>query len=256
VLLGGELVNGLVALDASRCSFEGVPGRAGLRNFEGCTLPLPVNAPERLAYVLDQAEVDTLSKLTAEVPTLDEQGRPLDVGGSGGTDLTYFARLALIKDWENLKGSLVYERANSDSAVFGSSSVSDSLKATLTWTPRQLWTLSLAAGISQQEQATDQVVPTAYQLVNAPAPAGVTSVTEVAQVQSLIASTENNAQQYLMQSATFSASRQLTPHSFVFTSLYWYTQRQDVSQASSDVTRWNNLTLWVGLDWTFDPIRF
>jgi hypothetical protein len=238
------VIGSSLAVDADSCNFGGVPGRAGLRSYEGCSV----------LSLLSQEDAQTLSELTVEVPTADAQGRPIDESDSTGNDLTYFARLALIKDWESWSGNLVYERSNSDTAEFGSSSVADTFSASLTWSPRRLWTFTISGAISLQEQASDQVVPFAFDLVNVPAPPGVTSVGELAEVQRVVASTEGDAEEYQTQSVSFTVNRQLTPHSFAFASVYWYRQEQD--GVLNDGSRWNNLVLWVGLDWKFDPIRF
>ena len=237
-----------VAIDADTCAFGGVPGRASVRQFEGCGA-----SSDR---VLTDEELAVIEPILSEVPTVDEQGLDLDVTDSESNDLTYFARLGLFKTGENWNGSLVYHRSNSDSAQFGSSSVADTLEGTISWSPFRHWTFNLSAGVSLQEQTSDQLVPIAFQLVNVPAPPGVTSVAEIAQVQSLVASTRDNSEEYLTQSISLGALRQLTQHSSVFASVYWYSSRQDVEVSGFEDQRWDNLTLWVGLDWAFDTIRF
>jgi hypothetical protein len=206
---------------------------------------------------ITQDELETLAKLTAEVPSIDEAGRPIDSSDASGTDLTYFASLSLVKDWEYWTASLNYQRSNSETAQFGSSSVADSFWARLTWRPGQLWTLDLSAGLSLYEQASDQVVPIAFQLENVPAPAGVTSVTQLAQVQSLIVSTSDDARDYRTQSVSFTATRRLSRRASAFASVYWSSQEQDLASLDGGTTRRGDaLRLSVGLYWNFDPIRF
>jgi hypothetical protein len=245
--LGGVIV-GPFTFDADQCELDGVPRRA--RNFN-------TDCVFSGAQDITQDELETLAKLTAKVPTIDEDGRPLDSSDASGTDLTYFASLALVKDWEYWTGSLNYQRSNSDSAQFGSSSVADSFWARLTWRPDQLWTLNLSAGLSLYEQASDQVVPIAFQLENVAAPAGVTSVTQLAQVQSLILSNSDDARDYQTQSVSFTATRRLGRRASAFASVYWSSQEQDLASLDGGTTRrGDTLRLSVGLYWNFDPIRF
>ena len=257
VLLVDEAgLHGPFAFDADRCSLDGVAGRAR-RFIDDCDLavPNPTPPPANLFPTeITPAEFSILSGNVVEVPTLDTGGNPVDSNDFGGTDLTYFARLALHKSWETWNGSLIYVRSNSESARFVSSSVADTLSASLAWNPRPLWTFRIGASASLQEQVVDQTVPVAFQLVNVPAPAGVTSVPTVAQVQALIVADDGSQLKYRTQSASFTASRRLTRQSSVFASVYWNQQEQD--GVLGDSIRWNNLVVWVGLDWRFDPIRF
>jgi hypothetical protein len=125
------------------------------------------------------------------------------------------------------------------------------------WTPRRHWSFSLSAAASLQEQATDQIVPTGFVVVNAPQPSGVTVPGgQLARVESIVASSESRAEEYRTESVAFTATRQLTQRSFVFASVYWYAQRQESGLAGADASRRDNLTLWIGLDWAFQPIRF
>ncbi len=207
--------------------------------------------------VLTDDEAEILSKLTKKVPTIDAQGRALELSGSGETDLTYFAHVALIKDWGNWNATFAYQRSNSDTASFGSSAVADSLEASLHWKPRPFWTLYLSAAVSLQEQTTEGVVPQQFVVLNAPAPPGVTIPGgQLAEVQSIIAEGTRNAEKAWLQSASFAVTRQLTRHSAIFASVYWYSQRSELDTEDDRTTRWNNLTFYVGFDWKFDPIRF
>ncbi|MGH7288192.1 MAG: hypothetical protein ACREI8_09280, partial [Myxococcota bacterium] len=189
---------------------------------------------------------------------------PLDDSADlGGATLTYFASLALLKDWETWHARAAYVRSNSDAGSFGVSSVQDSFELGLSWEPAHLWRLALTGSYAIQDQANDVVVPTGVILVNEPAPAGVTSVQNIATVQKVLAEVSNNAVSYSVASINFTATRQLTRHASAFFSLYWYDQEQklevdDDSLLTDDeqVTRWNSLTLWVGLNWQFDTIRF
>jgi len=122
-----------------------------------------------------------------------------------------------------------------------------------------VFTPALIGAVSLQDNSTENVVPKEFVVVNAPPPPGLSSIpsgAQIAQVQKVVGSLENNAEKYLTESVAFSVTRQLTPHSSAFAALYWYGQRQDLNFPSEQVTRWKNLTLWIGLDWQFDPIRF
>jgi len=235
-----------LAIDADTCELDPVLGER--------VASLTFGSPCEPVGVLSNA----LAKQTRKVPTIDASGNALSTSGSGETDLTYFARLALIKDWETWHATLAYERANSDTATFGSSSVADSLETQLSWTPLRLWTFGLTAGISLQENTTDSVVPQQFVVANVPTPPGsvLGNPPAIAEIQSIIAEERSDAEKYRTESVSFSATRKLTEHSSAFAALYWYTQRQELDFPDDDVTRWNNLTLWIGLDWKFDPIRF
>ncbi len=227
-------------------------------------------------FILDRSDLDVIRGVTAVIPTVDENNALIDPSDTSTSDLTYFAHLALVKDWESWNGRIAYDRSNSENARFGSSSVADTLSGSLSWRPSRLWTLGLTAAVSLQEQVGDQVVPKGWVLANAPAP-GVTfpdtpppslpgeplkpcggagqPVCQVGQVRSLIASVESGSEEYLSQSISFTATRQLTSRSSVFASAYWYGAKQDSDVAGQD-ERWRNLVFWIGVDWKLDPIRF
>lgn len=245
-------VHGPFAFDADRCFLDGVQGRAGL-GFQGCNPDFTLQPDLTYASEITDEEFRLLAQSIAEVPTIAANGNLVDPSDLGGTDLTYFARLALFKDWENWSGTLNYVRSNSESARFGSSSVADTLSASLSWRPRPLWTLRVGASASLQEQVVDQTVPIGFQLANVAAPPGVTSVPTLAQVQAIIVADDDSDLQYRTQSASFTVTRRLTRQSSAFASVYWNQQEQE---ALGETVRWNNLVLWVGLDWQFDPIRF
>ena len=231
--------------------------------------------PPRLVDLLDPNDIAAIQDIRAVVPTVDANNVLIDSADTGGTDLTYFAHISLIKDWERWNGRVAYDRSNSENARFGSSSVADTLSGTLTWRPRQLWTFGLTAAVSLQEQEGEQVVPSGFVLANAPAP-GVTllgppppgsipgrpcggagePVCQIGQVQRIIASVEDGSEEYLTQSVSFNATRQLTLRSSVFASVYWYRAEQNSSGSIGQDEEWRNLVVWIGLDWKFEPIRF
>lgn len=223
-------------------------------------------------FILDRSDLDAIQALTAVIPTVDENNVQVDSSDTSTSDLTYFAHLALVKDWESWNGRIAYDRSNSENARFGSSSVADTLSGSLSWRPSRHWTLGLLAAVSLQEQVGDQVVPKGWVLANGPAP-GVTlpdtqpglplepcggdgqPVCQIGQVRSLIASVESGSEEYLTQSISFTATRQLTSRSSAFASVYWYGAKQDSDVAGQD-ERWRNLVFWIGVDWKLDPIRF
>ena len=254
----GGVLRGPFVFDADLCEVDGVPRRAR-RFVDDCALPIVTNPtpppPFDFPTEITPDEFFTLAGNVAEVPTVDANGNLVDPSDFGGTDLTYFARLALHKTWETWNGSLIYQRSNSESARFGSSSVADTLSVSLGWSPRPLWSFRIGASASLQEQVADQTVPIGFQLENVPAPAGVTSVPTVAQVQALIVSEDGSELKYRTQSASFTATRRLTRQSSAFATVYWNRQEQD-GLLGAEAVEWNNLVLWVGLDWQFDPIRF
>lgn len=258
---GGQRIRLPFAIDADTCAEDPHPdiGRVANLSFGA---PCSVLGDDSNQF-LSQEEVQTLSQLTAEVPTIDEQGRLIDTGDASGTDLTYFAHLSLVKDWESWNANLSYDRSNSENARFGSSSVADTLSANLSWRPLRLWTLGLTAAVSLQEQVADQVVPIGFEVANAPAP-GVTfagcggdgqPLCEIAQVQRLVASSTGDSEEYRTQSLSFNVNRQLSQRSFVFASLYWYSAEQS-GDLTDETERWNHFVVWVGLEWKFDPVRF
>lgn len=185
----------------------------------------------------------------------------------GSSEVTYFARAALIKDWELWHLKLSYERSNDDSGSFGTSNVQDSFEATLGWEPAPLWSVALTGSYTLIDQANDAALPTGLVVQNGPPPAGVDSVSSIATVQRLIVEGDSDAVSYTTASVSLSATRRLTHTSSVFASLFWYQQDQhtDLPNSPSFVpipssfdedTSWNTLTLWVGIDWKFDPIKF
>jgi hypothetical protein len=223
-------------------------------------------------FILDRNDIDAIRGVTAVIPTVDENNALIDPSDTSTSDLTYFAHLALVKDWESWNGRIAYDRSNSENARFGSSSVADTLSGSLSWRPSRQWTLGLSAAVSLQEQVGDQVVPKGWVLANAPLP-GVTlpdttpglplepcggagqPVCQVGQVRNLIASVESGSEEYLSQSISFTATRQLTSRSSAFASVYWYGAKQD-SDVSGQDERWRHLVFWIGVDWKLDPIRF
>jgi hypothetical protein len=183
---------------------------------------------------------------------LDSNGTltSVDDSGFGALEVTYFARLALIKDWERWHAEVSYERSSDDSGTLGTSSVQDALQLVLRWEPARLWSVALTGGYSLLDQASDVAIPSLLILENEPV--------EV----------EDNALSYTTGSVSLSASRQLSERSSLFAALYWYQQRQKVELDDSisfvpgvtgddeSISRWNNLTLWVGFDYHFDTLKF
>jgi hypothetical protein len=80
-------------------------------------------------------------------------------------------------------------------------------------------------------------------------------VCQVGLVRNLIASVESGSEEYLSQSISFTATRQLSSRSSVFASVYWYGAEQDSDVAGQD-ERWRHLVFWIGFDFALDPIRF
>jgi hypothetical protein len=201
---------------------------------------------------------------------LDENGNLAAVDDSdfGEIDVTYFARLALLKDWERWHAELVYERSSDDSGTFGTSSVADTLELSVRWNPLRFWTISATGAYSLIDQASDVAVPSLLIVENEAVPAGVDSVSEIATVQRMVVDVDDDALSYDNYSVSVTATRQLSEHSSVFASVYWYRQRQtiDLDQPiafvpgedpdDESVSRWDNLTLWVGFDWQFDTFKF
>jgi len=192
----------------------------------------------------------------------------VDDSGFGGLEITYFARLALIKDWERWHGQISYSRSSDDSGSFGSSSVRDSVDVSLRWEPAPLWTVTLTGEYSLIDQASDFAIPSLVIVENEPTPTGVDTVSEIATVQRLVVEVDDNALTYNNYSATLTANRKLSEHSSVFAALYWYQQQQEfqldrslsfvpgVSADDVSTTRWSNLTLWVGFEYQFDTLKF
>jgi hypothetical protein len=193
---------------------------------------------------------------------------PFDESSTGGTDLTYFARVALIKDWELWHLELAYDRSNDDSGSFGVSSVQDSFEASLRWRPAELWTIDLTGAYNLYDQANSTAVPTGVVVVeNGPVPAGVDSMSQIATVQRLVVKSESNAVSYTSESVSLTVSRRLTYQSSVFGAIYWYRQDQNLDIPNSvqfnftgangnDVNTTDTLTFWIGLDWQFDTLKF
>jgi hypothetical protein len=216
---------------------------------------------------------------TGKTAKLTEFDSPYGLDGSGNLDrvddsdfgeieVTYFARAALIKDWEKWHGEVSYQRSSDDSGSFGTSSVRDSLELLLRWEPARHWTVTLTGGYSLLDQASDVAVPSLLILENEPVPSGVDSISQIATVQRLVVDVDDNALSYTTASASLAANRKLSERSSVFAALYWYQQEQTVDLDDSlsfvpgvtgddeDNTRWNNLTLWVGFDYQFDTYKF
>jgi hypothetical protein len=192
---------------------------------------------------------------------------PLDATGFGDSEVTYFARAALIKDWERWHAELAYERSNDDSGSFGASSVQDSLELSLRWEPTPLWTVSLVSAYTMIDQASDIAVPSFLVVANEPVPPGIDNFNQIATVQRLVVDTSDNALSYDTASVSLTANRRLTARSSLFAALYWYRQKQvvelpkgtsfipGVSSDGETISRWKTLTLWFGIDWHFDTIK-
>lgn len=191
-----------------------------------------------------------------------------DEGDFGETELTYFARAAIVKDWEKWHGELAYQRSSDDSGSFGSSSVRDSFEAILRWEPARLWSVSLTAGYNIYEQTGDFAVPQFLVLQNETPPAGVDSVSQIATVDRFVVRAEDDAVSFESANVALTARRRLTYRSSAFVAVYWYQQTQErdldeslsfipgVSNADISSTDTDAVTLWVGVDWQFDTIRF
>jgi hypothetical protein len=248
--------------------------------FGGCSIlpPRPLQPGElnRLGYPrgdpLAPGSVGGSAKLTGfDSPyEFDTNGNLVAVDDSDfdELDVTYFARVALIKDWERWHAEVSYERSSDDSGTIGASSVEDSVELSLRWEPARLWTVTATGGYSLLDQASDAAIPSLLIVENGPVPAGVDSVSEIATVQRLVVDVDDNALSYTSAYASLAASRKLSERSSVFAALYWYEQEQNVDVDESisfipgvtgdetDVSHWENLTFWVGFDWHFDTIKF
>jgi hypothetical protein len=201
---------------------------------------------------------------------LDANGNlvPLDDGDFGETELTYFARAAVMKDWERWHLQLAYQRSSDESGSFGSSSVRDTFELLLRWDAARLWTVSLTGGYSFFDQTADLVRPRFLIVENEPVPVGVTTVDEIAAVQRFVVDVDDDAISYRSGYLSLAARRRLTLHSSASVAVYWYQQTGErdlddslsfipgVSGAGESTSTIDNLTLWVGLDWKFDTIKF
>jgi hypothetical protein len=201
---------------------------------------------------------------------LTENGELVEVDDSdfGQTEFTYFARAAIVKDWERWHGELAYTRSSDDSGSIGTSSVRDTIEAVLRWDAARLWSVTMTAGYSIFDQAGDFAVPEWLVVQNEAVPPGVDTVSQIATVQRFVVDVDDDALNFTTWNVSLAARRRLTLHSSAFVALYWYQQSSErdldeeisfipgVSNAVETSSTTDNLTIWFGLDWKFDTIKF
>lgn len=212
------------------------------------------------------------AKLTSfdQVYELNANGTldPVDDSDSDDLDLTYFARAAIVKDWERWQAELSYERSADQTGSLGVSSVQDAFEVTLRWEPVRLWSFVLKGAYVLTDQASNVAVPRSLIVENEAAPAGVDSVSQIATVQRMVVEVDDDAASYASASVSLTARRQLELNSWVFATLYWYRQEQELdldeafsfvpgsASVTDDVVDWTSLTLRVGIEYHFDTLKF
>jgi hypothetical protein len=259
VPFGGQVP---LAIDATSCRFDPVLGEfVTTPRFQGCGISS--------SMIITEDEFALLQNLTRQVPSVDGLGAPFSGSDLDTDEITYFAYLALVKDFETWSIDLSYQRSADESGNFGTSNVVDTVASSLRWKPRPLWTVNFSVAASQLEQASEQLVPTALVVRNADAPAGVTSVSQLAEVQSIVARADDDALDWQTLSTSLSVTRELTQRASASLALYYYRQRatREIDDAPQPVIpgkqrddeliqRWNSLTLGLSLNWRFETLRF
>jgi hypothetical protein len=225
-----------------------VGGQQRIFNFNACPL-VPSLGPNR--SILD---------LCIQPPTLFVPNGfvsstvPVPVQGltqGSQTSITYFANIQMLKRWETVTGSIGFSRSAGTSGVFSTSTVSNTVNGTLTWTASPVWTTSL--NVYWVDQSSTENHFTSQRLIIEPGPT-TPPVTEAAGILLTPQSGTINVYQWII---GLHSDYKVTKRLSVFGNFYFLNQSSsqqglqgfNLSSLNYDATR-----IDVGLHYEFDPI--
>lgn len=203
------------------------------------------------------AQCDTLSFGVFPVST----DLPFTAQGASDSSgrLTYFADVSLSKRWERWTLVLSYRRQDDTSGSLGTSTISDTLNATLVWRPSPRWNLRLGGAWIRREQSVEAVQPvillrptSGFQLIPvqggfAPVPAGTGEAVGVGTIEA-----DNDFEQTNIV-ISGNVSYRLTRRVRLFARAYYTDVSRDGLPGIGDFDRF---TAGVGINYEFEPIRF
>ena len=213
--------------DLSSCDVEN-----GFRILSGCSPTGPL---------LSEAQVGLIPRVT-----LPLQG---SISDPDDTDVTFFASGELTKRWGTWTTGITYRRQASASSQFGTSTVSDTVRATATWMPSPRWQVNLIGIYFNREQSSDSQI-----LVTSLGPSGLAPPFDGSAAAVGVVAVETDRavdtdQWQLHTVVNYRWNRRLT----VFGRVFYVEEEEDGDiQAGRDTERFR---AFVGVRYTFDRIH-
>jgi hypothetical protein len=196
-----------------------------------------------ISPALNQAQLATVSGVLNGVPLVGS------VPSADDSTTTYFADVALIKDWERWRGELSYTRSEDRSTGFGA--VSDIFYGSLRWQVARRLSAKVIASYEIREQSTEQVffVPLLQNsLTGIPVPPLVVAARTVG-VGAQLTDTDTGLDVFI---TSLQLNYDLSPRASVYTTLFYRDEQSDGEVfLERDMQRFS---ITVGLRYVFDPI--
>lgn len=190
----------------------------------------------------------------------------------GGTSLTYFANVAVEKEWRNVKTALSYVRNASTTSGLSQSLITDTFRFTGDWRPSPLWNVLLSAYYIQRTSTSDQpqffvvgqvasgIVPCSLQIGGAVIACGTLDGVRATGVRATLrGSAETKLDNYLV---TLQVNRNLTRSSYAYVRATWDRQysRREFEDLFTESTYFatssvNRYVVAIGFVYEFDPVH-
>jgi hypothetical protein len=209
---------------------------------------------DNIRFLSAQCQIITPALNGTQLGTVSGQVSVPFVGSVPGADdatTTYFADVALIKDWERWRGELSYTRSEDRSTGFGA--VSDIFYGSLRWQVARRLSAKVIASYEIREQSTENVffVPLLENdLTGIPAPP-LTIAARTIGVSAQLTDTDSGLDLFV---GSLQVTYELTPRSAVYTTLIYRDEQSDGQVfLERDMQRFS---IAVGINYVFDPIDF
>src|SRR5690606_31453859 len=199
---------------------------------------------------------------TETIPTVDVDY--VDDAPDADSNLTFFARAALLKEWDRARFRLFYQRRASSSSGIGASTNLDTVSSSFTWEPARLWQFSLMAQWNRQVSASDLpindlvVVPSSVFLYES---LGIVTHPHEARFRVDNAATASglhvreftdSAIDITTYLVSLRGSRRIGRDIFVDGRIWWSRQETDGTVFARDTV--HDARVELGITWTLDPI--
>jgi len=244
------------ALAAPSVAVDGNGELVGPADFASCE---PFGPFAFLTFQLSPEFLALCNATTGLAPTIGTVGVPF-VGQppeQAGDSLTYFANIAIEKEWSQLLGRLSYVRSASNTSGLGQSLITDVFAANFTWRPSDVWTVNLAAVFTQRESASDN---SSFFAVGIPAFSqdGFLILSNVAAV----GFEQSQSQTFQNYGLRATASRRIGRHTRVFANVAFQrietdfeTQNPVTGETTSRDRGFNRFVVGIGVSYEFSPIH-
>jgi hypothetical protein len=181
-----------------------------------------------------------------------------DLPETNDDGLTYFASLALTKQWQTVTASLRYSRDASTTAA-ASGNVRDIVQANINWQPTERWRFGFVAAWEQRDQETTSLafdgralIPATAVVFDPSSPTGLNMV-PIGQSSGLLAREIDRSVTNDRYTLSLNVQYRLTRRTSLFARLYWIDQTtEDDFVGARNATRFDAV---IGVRYYLDPIQ-